>query len=94
MDHSEQFLHSLSKTVDASFEPFFVFPGQDVTDAVTQFKKNISIGAGLIQIGDNVMSTVAGTLRYREPVSYWVCFDFVCMCLFCLSVYLSVTFSS
>lgn len=72
-DQSENFLNNLSEKVDATFEPFFVFPGQNVTEAITLFKKNISIGDGLIQNGNIIRSTVAGILRYRQPVSYWVC---------------------
>ena len=71
-DQSEEFLKALSNSVDVSFEPIFVFPGQDVTAAVTKFKKSIKIGDGLIQTGSIIRTTVAGTLRYREPVSYWV----------------------
>lgn len=72
-DQSEQFLSSLLEKVDVSFKPVFVFPGQNVTESVTQFKKSISIGDGLIKNGNIIRSTVAGVLRYREPVSYWVC---------------------
>lgn len=69
---SENFLHSLSKSVDISFQPIFVLPGQSVTKDVTRFKKNIVVGDGLYQDVNTVKSNIGGKLRYREPVSYWI----------------------
>ena len=71
-NYSTDFLESLSKSVDVSFESIFVFPGQNVEAHVTGFQRNIKIGDGLIQDGEAIRSNTVGTLRYREPVSYWV----------------------
>lgn len=39
-----EFLNKLEKSVDLSFEPTFVIPGEDVTGIVSLFRKEISIG--------------------------------------------------
>jgi hypothetical protein len=44
MTSAGEFLSKLEKSVDASFEPTFVIPGEDVTTIVSSFRKEISIG--------------------------------------------------
>jgi exosome complex component RRP40 len=56
----------------SNFTKKAVLPGDNVTSDVTGLRKDIKLGDGLHQIGDAVFCTVAGILRYRAPMTYWV----------------------
>ena len=60
-----------------NYVPVSLIPGDDVTEQVTGLRRQIKLGPGLIQTttenGDErVVSQVAGVLRYRAPVTYYV----------------------
>jgi exosome complex component RRP40 len=71
-DAASAFLENAKRNIDVSFESIGVLPGERVTESVTTLKSSIRIGAGLVQINDAVITTVAGKLRYRPPATYFV----------------------
>mmetsp|Transcript_8699 Transcript_8699/g.11465 ORF Transcript_8699/g.11465 Transcript_8699/m.11465 type:complete len:272 (+) Transcript_8699:188-1003(+) len=66
------FLASAGKEMDTQFVAQAVVPGDDVTAAVTRRSRKIRLGDGLLQQGQKVVSSRAGSLRYRPPNIYWV----------------------
>lgn len=53
-------------------ERIFVHPGKDLTKALTQNGKQITIGFGLCQSYDKVIGTTCGRLNFKAPNIYWV----------------------
>lgn len=70
-DYSQQFLSTLS-VPDNTVESIFVFPGQDISNSITDAKRTLSVGDGLCQNGPTIRGTISGKLRHREPNSFWV----------------------
>ena len=59
-------------SVDLTFSPQPVIPGDNVTSVVTRKSKRLRIGSGLIHESGSVIATQLGTLRYAAPSTYWV----------------------
>lgn len=72
VDHAANFMQKASQNIDISFKSVAVLPGDNVVDLVTGLRRNIKLGVGLHQVGDAVISTIAGSLRYKAPITYWV----------------------
>lgn len=70
--YAEDFLAQADRTIDFSFKPSFVLPGDDVTDNVTGLTTTLKIGPGLVQKENKVLSNAVGTLRYQAPTKYFV----------------------
>ncbi|GBG31634.1 Exosome complex component rrp40 [Hondaea fermentalgiana] len=56
----------------AEFKPTAVFVGQDVTQELSRFGKQVRTGSGLHQLRDKVVVTQAGVLHFEQPNIYWV----------------------
>lgn len=61
-----------SMAISSKFVSKMVLPGDDITEIVSACGDNISIGFGISQKGDKVISTVCGNLRFRRPNIFWV----------------------
>jgi exosome complex component RRP40 len=62
----------LLETIDLSFQPQSVVPGEDVTAIVTRKSKQIRIGSGLRRSGERVYAVRLGRLQYAAPSTFWV----------------------
>jgi exosome complex component RRP40 len=72
VDHASLFMKKAVLNVDASFRTVAVLPGDNLTKNVTGLRNDIKLGNGLHQVGESVVSSMAGALRYRAPTTYWV----------------------
>ncbi|TYZ62044.1 hypothetical protein PybrP1_004635 [[Pythium] brassicae (nom. inval.)] len=72
-----KFLEEAQRSVDFTFAPTVVLPGDDVTAALTKTTRCVKLGAGLKQLSDQrVVCTNAGVLRYRPANRYWVDYNY------------------
>eukprot|EP00596_Hydrurales_sp_CCMP1899_P005761 CAMPEP_0119046112 /NCGR_PEP_ID=MMETSP1177-20130426/44458_1 /TAXON_ID=2985 /ORGANISM="Ochromonas sp, Strain CCMP1899" /LENGTH=218 /DNA_ID=CAMNT_0007018791 /DNA_START=66 /DNA_END=719 /DNA_ORIENTATION=- len=71
-DHATTFMKKANANVDLLFQSVAVLPGDDMTALVTGLRRNIKLGAGLHQVGETVFSSIAGSLRYKAPITYWI----------------------
>ncbi|OQS07022.1 exosome complex exonuclease RRP40 [Thraustotheca clavata] len=72
---AEEFLLSTEQSIDLSFKPLSVLPGDDVTTSIANTNQKLRLGAGLVASGTQVLATNAGVLRYRPPNRYWIDFN-------------------